>query len=195
MTKPTLASNAWIIWAGDSRLDPSGDVGPGTTGTVRYHLEQICPFIAAPVAASNVYNFAHDGFQTTDILTQFSNSELSANTGYPVYYFIWIGINDLPYRTPAATYANLQSIWAQARGLGFHVVAFTSGPIAGSDVKDLDKLILSDQTLYDNLIRPELILPIMPELDTGHVWFVDTPHPSSAGNLRIAQAIAAAIDP
>lgn len=200
MTKPALASQAWLVFAGDSRTDPTGDVGPGTTGTWPYQLRQMCPYLAAPTAQGNVYNFAQDGATTATILAQFSNNQLDANTGYPVLYFIWIGVNDMGQnRSASAIYTDLKSIWSQARGLGYHVVAFTVGPTmsgaADSALIAINKLILSDTTLYDLLIQPESILPMTPNLDTHAAWFCATIHPSNAGNARIAQAIAAALDP
>lgn len=201
MTIP-LASPCWALFLGDSRTDPSGDVGPGPQGTWPYLLGQISHYFAAPYAAGNWYNFARDGYTTDEVLGQLAASgEIESNAGAAAYAFVWIGINDLGpigNRTPQATYANLQSIWSQLRARGYVVVAFLTGLANNwqATIAALDQLILSDQSRYDVLIRPAAAIPIQPWLDTGNAWYqADGVHPTINGNTRIAQAVAAAIDP
>ncbi len=151
------------------------------------------------MTTGNVYNFAHDSYTTANMLGQFTAGYFGANTsGAPVIFICWGGVNDLDASvSPADVYANLKSMWYQARQLGYHVVAFTSGLSGGYTTEQmaLDALIMSDPTLYDVLIRPESVLPIRPSADTGHVWYIDGVHPTAQGNLKLARAIDAALDP
>lgn len=95
--------------------------------------------------------------------------------------------------SPSTVYTNLQSIWLQFRNLNYKVVAFLTGIAGGgieTPVAQLDAMILSNPTLYDDLIRPDAVLPITPMADTNHLWFIDGAHPNAAGNTLIASAIA-----
>ena len=100
------------------------------------------------------------------ILDQFtSGTNFLRNTNGVVYFFVWAGVNDVLQNVPPATaYQNLKQICASARALGYKVVAFTAGPACiasekAANLVALDSLIMSDQVLYDFLVRPENILP------------------------------------
>jgi hypothetical protein len=85
------------------------------------------------------------------------------------YLFLWAGINDIRAdRTSSQIYNNLKTEWEQARADGFKVIAFTITNASGyynltasqdTNRNNLNNLILSDTSLYDYIIRPELLFP------------------------------------
>ncbi|MGV8131450.1 MAG: SGNH/GDSL hydrolase family protein [Candidatus Pacearchaeota archaeon] len=83
------------------------------------------------------------------------------------YYIVYAGINDIMFSQSAdSTYLELKDIWAQARADGFKVVAFTLAPTIftetigtnSQELVKLNKLIVSDASLYDYLVRPEFLI-------------------------------------
>jgi hypothetical protein len=109
-------------------------------------------------------------------------------------YCLWGGINDLYSLadTPATVYGRLKSLWASARADGYKVCAFTLTPTIitslTEDVADLNALILSDQSLYDWVIRTDMLFP--DPTDTTY-WNADGIHFIAAGYEIIAETVAA----
>ena len=112
--------------------------------------------------------------------------------GDKCYFFIMGGINDLvSSETPANIYNNLKSLWASGKTDGYIVVAFTvmhSTALTGSQEADrlvLNNLILSDQSLYDYVVRPDLTLNPITDGD----MFEDATHTNAIGAAMLAVVI------
>jgi hypothetical protein len=115
-------------------------------------------------------------------------------TGQECLLFVWVGINDIQAHSQTAlnTYNALKAYWAQARADGFKICAFTLTPSTGSSSGAaltkwlaLQAYILSDTTLYDYLVRPDLLFPN--PSDTA--IFPDGLHLSSAAHAVLAKAV------
>lgn len=183
-----------MVYAGDSRTDPSGNVGTGPAGTWPALLQSSSAFLSSAGVKSPTTNFARDGYTSGDVLNLIDAGSFNSNPGAEVICFVWVGINDLlAGAMPAAVYTNLQSIWSALRNLNYKVVAFLTGIAGGvtpQNVAQLDALILSDPTRYDAIVRPDSVLPITPMADVNRLWYLDGVHPNAAGNALIASAIA-----
>jgi PGF-pre-PGF domain-containing protein len=108
------------------------------------------------------------------------------------YFFLWAGTNDLGSGVNSVTtYENLKIEWANARADGFIIVAFTimnRTDFIGTKYTnwtDLNNLILSDNTLYDYLIRPDLLFPDA----TDSTYFLDGIHLTNVANEILAQNV------
>jgi len=108
---------------------------------------------------------------------------------------VWGGINDIYGGAPAsAVYGHLTNLWRRARDLRFKTVAFTLlKPTAAfldstreAERVQLNRLIESDPTLYDYLVRAHLVLP--DASDTN--YFADAVHPNALGSALIAREVA-----
>ena len=114
----------------------------------------------------------------------------SFSTGSKYIFAVMAGTNDANNdRTPEQIYDNLKTEWKQARNDNFTVVAFCITPSTeqkrNKGVIAVNKLIISDTTLYDYLIRTDLILP-----DPANTnLFYDGLHPTKLGNILIAKNI------
>jgi len=190
----TAVREPWLVFTGDSRTDPGGaggNSGPDYTWSWRFMHND--PYFALP--GSQTSNQAQNGYTTQLVLNQFaSGKNYLRNPNGIVYFFVWVGINDVLQDVPAATaYARLKQIWAQARMLGYKVVAFTAGPAclpenSAVNLATLDALIRSDRSLYDVLVQPDMILPT-PLCDGATQYFADYVHPSAAGNELLQKEI------
>lgn len=107
--------------------------------------------------------------------------------------FILGGINDLfGNRSATDIYNDLKSMWLNARNDGFNVIAFTVCPSVDlTQTKEtqrlaLNDLILSDRTLYDFLIRTEILFPNAS--DTNY-FNVDGVHLNSLGAKILGNAV------
>lgn len=113
----------------------------------------------------------------------------------PCLFLFMAGINDCRAgRTPAQIYAYLQQEWSYARADNFKVVAFciTRSAVATDSVAvAVNKLIISDQSKYDYLIRTDLILPN--PSDTT-LFKLDGVHPKPAGSAIIAKEVKRVVD-
>lgn len=117
--------------------------------------------------------------------------------GQEYYFFIWAGTNDIQVlqHDPITIYNDLKRLWLKGRLDGFKVVAFTllwRGDLNSNEEnvrQQLNKLILTDPSLYDYVVRADLILNQAPK------YFRDTilVHPNQAGNLVIASVVTAAL--
>ncbi len=113
------------------------------------------------------------------------------------YLFIWAGTNDLaqneglPAGDANVVYTNLKSYWATAKADGFKVVAFTILPRGGTGASFegnrtiLNSLILSNSSLYDYLIRPEILFSNYSDTSS----FEDTVHLTYSASNSLADYI------
>lgn len=107
------------------------------------------------------------------------------------WFFYHGGGNDIADgRTYAQTYTDLKSIWSQARADGYKVVAVTITPRLGDAYTTLNGYILSDPTLYDYVIRADLIMPD----PSNATYYYDTTHPTVAGAQLLANYIASCLE-
>ncbi|MDB5238360.1 MAG: hypothetical protein JWM46_630 [Candidatus Kaiserbacteria bacterium] len=141
-----------------------------------------------------LYNFAQNGDNAAAMVGEYTTEahQKKPAAGGEAYFFLFAGGNDiLGDVTAAATYANLKTLWANARADGYRVVAFTimnRTTFTGSKATQwaaLNNLILSDRTLYDYVVRADLALPD----PTSSTNFADGTHPTPAGYAVIANAV------
>lgn len=139
-------------------------------------------------------NFAVSGVYTSFALDLYpAVHALRPTDATPGWLFCWTGINDVTAGLADAEsiYGELKVLWRAARQDRFKVVAFTLTAYdqwtpAQFAVRDaLNRRILSDPSLYDRVIRTDLILPDPsdPQL------FEDGIHPTDEGSRRIAGLI------
>lgn len=105
---------------------------------------------------------------------------------------LMIGINDFfDGRTASQVYNDLKTVWAQAKADGFTVVAFTLTRSTNGTVDPLaaatSALIASDPSLYDYLVRTDLILPNPADLA---YYESDGLHLNANGSKKLAQELA-----
>lgn len=149
-----------------------------------------------------VHNFALGGDLVSSMVTEYATQAHTVKPALPSdqgYFFLMAGANDIGQSTAAATiYNNLKTIWATARADGFKVFVFTVTPSTGWTVGNgketirlaLNALIAGDSTLYDGIIRGDLLLPD----PANGTYFLDGIHPSPAGSLVLSHAVALALD-
>lgn len=149
------------------------------------------------VAITHTVNYGVSGERASLMVTNYS---MEAHINHPElgngWFFLQAGGNDIADGVSVATvYGYLKSLWASARLDGYLVVAVTVLPRAtwgaGSQalVNSLNALIVSDPTLYDRLVRADLVLPD----PTNTAWYYDTTHPTILGAQMLAQAVALAL--
>lgn len=109
------------------------------------------------------------------------------------YLFIWAGTNDIANdNSSSVVYNNLKSEWSQAKAEGFKVVAFTIMPrgtlTPSQEIQrvNTNNLILSNSSLYDYLIRTDLIFPT--SADTTY-FYSDAVHLNYNGSNFLANYI------
>jgi hypothetical protein len=117
--------------------------------------------------------------------------------GQEAYFFLWAGTNDVAsgqISVAVTGYNYLKTLWAAARASGYKVIAFTLmlrsdlTPTTNAVRVDLNTLILSDPTLYDGLVRPDIMFTDTGDLST----FRDGVHLTEAANVLVAKAVIAA---
>lgn len=175
-----------VSYLGDSIVNQPLPTWPDYLAT--YH-----PYFAK---SGNATNFGISGARASALVTGYA---AGAHTNRPTrtiddgWFFLQAGGNDISDGVSAATvYGYLTSLWASARADGYKVVAMTVMPRAswGSGsaaiVLALNKLILSDTTLYDYCVRADLVL----NDPNNALWFYDTTHPTELGAAMIAQTVA-----
>lgn len=166
--------------------------------------------------AATVYNFAYGGTVAGDCINEFNGtSTLNHNPTYSNYHgglavystnwnaknycFIWKGVNDIGQGDNAThIYSTLTNVWSAARNAGYTVIAFTIGPVSSYTVggtnyttwTNLNAKICSDTSLYDYLIRPELVNPNAAD----GTYYIDGIHLNPLGSSRLAKAIADALE-
>jgi hypothetical protein len=161
--------------------------------------------------AVTFYNTAFTGQTTASLRWWFANDvhpfrPYGGVRSAMLYY--WAGINDC-WRggvDASGAYANLRYIWATARQWGYDVTAFTlhrpdpaslvsAGyvsppwtPAAEAMRVELNSLILSDPSLYDDLIRVDVLIPSA-ATNAEPLLSLDGIHLNAAGNAIIAREI------
>jgi len=146
------------------------------------------------------YIVATSGQSIATIVTQYTTQIhplMKSKLNDDAYLFIWAGTNDLSLEDNHTTiYNNLKTEWANARADGFKVIAFTiisrdpstyggDGASAEANRTLLNSDILSDSSLYDYLIRTDLLFPTY--TDTN--YFSDGIHLTELGNDKLADYI------
>jgi hypothetical protein len=159
----------------------------------------LLPKTSAYFAEGDSFYYATSGDHASSMIGQFATQGATAAppAGGLGLYFPWGGTNDIAGGDSAATvYGYLTTMWAAGRASGFKVVAFTIMPrgdtnsTKNAEVDALNALILSDPTLYDFLIRPDVFLPNCGDLT---YFLPDTVHLNAAGNALVAQNVVAVV--
>ncbi len=183
------ATNARISFIGDSIVDQELPTWPD-------FLSAAVPVIAQ---SAHVVNYGISGARASAMVTNYptgahvNRPPTSTDVGW---CFVHGGGNDISDGvTPAVVYGYLKSLWASSRADGYHVMALTVlprtawGSASAGAVTALNNLILSDPSLYDDVVRVDLVLTN--PADT--TMFYDGTHPTMAGAQLVAQAVAAKI--
>lgn len=178
-----------IVYEGDSLTDTSG------AGYPTNYPSQI-PDYNFDIARAIQVNVATAGDQVQTFISggqytsQVQPHKPSSNKEKVIFSFM-MGTNDLAAgRTPAQVYNDLKTVWAQAKSDGFIVVAFciTRSGISIRDTGALvvNEAIISDPTLYDYVVRTDLILPN--PSDTFY-FQVDQLHLTAEGSKKVAKEL------
>lgn len=147
----------------------------------------------------NHHQFAASGETAATMVGEYASQAgaLAIAAEQEAYFFLWAGTNDITAGDSASTiYGNLKTLWVAARTTGYKVVAFTIMPRGDinstqNDVRiALNALILSDPSLYDFVVRPDVIFSN--PADTVN-YISDTLHLTDAGNAIIARHVIAAV--
>jgi lysophospholipase L1-like esterase len=180
-----------VVYEGDSITAYTTGVSYGTTNyptqIVNYNSE---------IAKAQQVNVATSGqrlatfISNGDYVTQIQPYKPTSNKE-KVLLCLMIGCNDVGDGTAVATvYANLKTVWAQAKADGFTVIAFgiTRSTIAlrDSGALALNALIYSDPTLYDYAIKTEVILPNPADLT---YFNADGIHLNENGSKKLAKEL------
>lgn len=152
--------------------------------------------LSAYFADCDHHYYALSGDLASNMLTEYATEAAihAPVNGNRARFFPGVGTNDINGGVPAATIYNdyLVPLWAQANTDGFEVVASTLPPYYGwfgtaKQVQwaELNRLILSNQTLYWKVRRPDLWFPD----PTDTYLYRDGAHLTDAGNRRMAQLV------
>lgn len=160
------------------------------------YLATAYPYFATSTAT---VNYGISGERASLMVTNYATeAHVNRPTGSTDegWFFLHAGGNDISDGVSAATvYGYLKSLWASARADGYTVIALTVLPRAswgsGSQgiVDTLNASIVGDPTLYDYLVRADLVLPT----PSNTLWYYDTTHPTVLGSQLIAAAVAAVL--
>ncbi len=191
ITGPT----ANLVFDGDSLT-----FGQGSTGDNSYPA-QTQAALAGGAQYWTRYNYAVSGSGAATIAaTRYAaNIPSLYSTAFPCnIYLPWTGTNDLAGgATPAAVFASLQSIWAQARATGYKVAAFTiiarnsglsmSAAAFETARRDLNTLIRAASSQYDGLIDLGADSRFDSTADTADTtYYSDATHLTNAGYAAVA---------
>lgn len=187
----TTYNNRRFVFEGDSLTDATGLTGP--TGVWPVQLSNVSSY----VKSGQRYNVATSGQRVAQMTSQYT-AQVSPykpiRSTDDTYFFLWAGTNDIGNGDSSATiYANLKTLWANAKTNGFNVVAFTVTPRSDYTVGNgrettrlaLNNLILSDPTLYDYLVRPDVYFPT----SSNTTYYSDGIHLTATANLALAKQI------
>jgi lysophospholipase L1-like esterase len=147
---------------------------------------------------SNYYGLGGDTAQLMVGEYASQAGSVTINQGQEAYFFLLAGTNDIGINATAAAtiYGYLSTIWAAARASGYKVAAFTIPPRGDFNATqnasrvELNRLILSDATLYDYLVRADEVLT---DPTNAEYFQSDQLHLTTAGNVLLAKAVAAAV--
>lgn len=146
-------------------------------------------------------NYCLPGNTTSQIVDQYpltAHTVKPASASTPGYFFLYTGDMDVFLNVSAATiYSNLKTLWKLARQDGYKVVAFAVMRVGSFTyyngqmqlLTQLNDLILSDPSLYDYLVRADLVLPD----PIDQTYFSDGTHPNEVGMQVFARAVANAL--
>jgi len=170
------------VYEGDSITEYTGSKWP----------EQLA-ILDGRVGIGKQYNVAISGETAQSMVSQYATQvaiHKPTKTGDDCYFLILAGTNDWFYsRTAAQIYGDLKTLWASARADGFKVVAMTIMPATFSGYEGgaaaVNPLILSDPSLYDYMVRTDLVLPDPTDTDL----IADGLHPTTAGQILIAKEV------
>lgn len=177
-----------FIFEGDSISNPSNlGLWPSYLPTTGGFFARPATFVYSAQDADTAAGMAAD--RATEVTPYMPRT----GSGDEVWYFLYVGTNDIDAGTSAATiYAALQAEWAAVKAAGAKVVAFTIMPSTSHDATEsavrvaLNALILSDPTLYDFMCRPDMWFPDA----TDTLNFLDGKHLTAAGNRTFAHYVA-----
>lgn len=177
-----------VVYEGDSIT--AYTVGP-SYGTTNYPT-QIVNY-NSHVARATQINVATSGQRLSTFISsgqyasQIEPNKPTSNKEV-VLFCLMIGINDFfDGRTASQVYDDLKTVWAEAKADGFTVVAFaltrsTNGTVDAGSVAT-NTLIASDRTLYDYIVRTDLILPNPADLT---YYEADGLHLNAEGSKKLA---------
>jgi hypothetical protein len=175
-----------LVFEGDSLSNPYGP------GVWTLYLPQVSAYFGR---AQSLY-FATSGDTAANMVGEYATQggAVSIGSGIEAYYFLLAGVNDLSANTSGATiYGYLTTMWAAARASGYKVVAFClpgcTNLTAGAQQTErvnLNNLILSNSSLYDYVVRLDILLP------NAYVPYIsiDGTHFNASINTLIAQEVA-----
>jgi peptidoglycan hydrolase-like protein with peptidoglycan-binding domain len=177
-----------LVFEGDSLTASSSIKWP--TQLLKLGLRQF--------SSATVFNGGEVGDKASSMVGEYAKEGHAhqPSAGQNAYFFLWAGTNDLAGSndTPETIYANLKKLWASARADGFKVVAFTVKPFGAingtprdADRVKLNQLIQSDPSLYDYVVRADLVLPNWKNLT---YFSTDGTHLTEGGNKKIMIEVA-----
>jgi lysophospholipase L1-like esterase len=184
--KRALQFDNWkqYIYEGDSITD--------TVGGFSFNWPRQLVNTSPDANRASQINVAQAGDQIQSIITEYTTQVHPYRPLYPnksFYFFLMAGTNDAKVgRTSTQIYNDLKTEWAYAKADGFKIVAMcitrSTDPARDTTAVKTNTLIASDPTLYDYLVRTDLILP-----DPSNTTYFqgDGVHPNAVGSKMIAQ--------
>lgn len=183
----STASNDIYVFEGDSI-----SAVPGPSGTGNEWPLQLKNFEYQVKYGQNNY-VATSGETSAQVLAEYSTQvhplrPTSSNTN--AVFFLVIGTNDLAHLVATSTfYSNVKAEWALARADGFRVIASTIPQSTmvtyGNDgINGMNALIMSDTSLYDGLMRPDIWFS---DPRDQNFFLADQVHPNGNANLLWAK--------
>lgn len=192
--KPAPAGNIRISYEGDSIVNQALPTWP----------DYIPTFASRFANAAYVTNYGVSGGRIATMVGQYQNEAYHnrpQKSTDEAWFFLQGGGNDLvDGTTPAQVYADLLALWNAARLDGYKVVAMTVTPrydfnvavTNAARVVELNRLILSDQSLYDYVIRADVTLSDASA--SSNAYYYDGTHPTVWGAQIIAKTASVVIN-
>ena len=147
--------------------------------------------ISADMAQMRYVNDATGGNRTDQMVSDDISGSYVLGNDQDGIFSVCGGTNDLGQgRTDAQIYADLQTLWANAKADGYRVIAYTVPPATGYTVPQeayrvaLNTSIKSDKSLYDWLVDLSTIYP--DPSDTTY-YQVDGTHFNTTASLKTAK--------
>lgn len=188
---PVTYGNLHVSFVGDSLVNQVVPTWPSYLGTYDSFFAR----------SGSLTNYGVNGGRMTNLAAAYTTTihlNRPTNTTDEGHLFIHGGGNDIFDAATAATvYSYITNICALGRADGYKVwvstvtprSSFTSTVTNAVAVTNLNRLILSDQTLYDGVLRADLILN--DAANTNYLY--DGTHPSINGATLLAQGWATLI--
>lgn len=152
----------------------------------------------------NLNNVSTSGNRTDQMVTDYPTqvAPLKPGPNSELCFFNLLGgTNDIHVAIPALTiYNNLKTLWAWAKADGFIVIASTVPPSVTFDSPpsryttwvELNNYIISDPSLYNYIVRPELNEFL--EDPTNTTYYYDGTHFAEPGDIVYAGLVSDAVD-